>query len=134
MTEYHHFDRAGDAGVAPRRWTDSDHEEINRARQAAEALFAPKPRSIEPPAASTASPADQTTRKPRILSAVQVQPTRVQLTEAPVVSVRPKPVANIPASHLDRIRTWLRYGMTMAQVADVYRVTIGDIERMTQKA
>ena len=134
MTEYRHFDRAGDAGVALRRWTDSDHEEINTARQVAEALFAPKRRVAEPAAPATASTADQTTRKPRILSAVRVQPTPVKSAEVTGDRTPPKPVAKIPASHLGRIRAWLRYGMTKAQVAEVYRVTAGDIERMLQKA
>jgi hypothetical protein len=133
MTEYHHFDRAGDAGVTLRRWTDSDHEEINTARQAAEALFAPKRRVAEPSTPAAVLSADQTARKPRILSAVRVQPACVEAIEAPVNHAPPEPREKIPASHFARIRTWLKYGMTIPQIAEVYGVTNGDIERILQK-
>ncbi len=68
-----------------------------------------------------------------LLSAVPVRATRVEPSEPPVVPVRPQPNQKIPGSHLGRIRTWLRYGMTMAQVAEVYRVMTQDIERVLQK-
>jgi hypothetical protein len=134
MTEYHHFDRAGDAGVTLRRWTGSDHEGINTARQAAEALFAPKRRVAEPLNPAAVASVDQTARKPRILSAVRVQPARVEAIEASINRTPPKPHEKIAASQLGRIRTWLKYGMTISQVANVYGVTISDIERILQKA
>lgn len=99
MTDCHRSDRSEYAGSTFSRPAQHNHEEINRARQAAEALFAPKPRIIEP----SAPTADQSPRKPRILSAEQVRPTCVQPTEAPVDPVPPKPTRKIPASHLGRI-------------------------------
>lgn len=132
MTEQHHSDRSDYAGST---FTGLVQKDINRARQAAEALFAPKPPSTKP-SAPTAATADQTARKPRILSAVQARPTRIEPTEVPVASVPPKPSRKIPASHRDRnrIRTWLKYGMTIPQIAKVYGLTTGDIERVLQKA
>ena len=38
-----------------------------------------------------------------------------------------------PASQFARIRTWMRYGMTVAEVAQVYEVTVEEIERNLQK-
>jgi hypothetical protein len=134
MTDYKRSDRMAYAGPAFTGQPEYNREEINRTRQAAEALFAPKRRVAEPATPATASTADQTARKPRILSAVRVQPTPVKSAEVTGAGTPPKPVAKIPASHLGRIRTWLRYGMTKAQVAEVYRVTTGDIESMLQKA
>jgi hypothetical protein len=124
MSEYYRSERAGDAGATFRRWTENDYNEISRARQAAEALFAQKHHVTEPSTPANVLSTDQTARKPRILSAVRVPPTRVE-------SRRRDP---IPASHLASIRTWLKYGMTVLQVAEIYGVTIGDIESILQKA
>jgi hypothetical protein len=125
MTDYHHSDRAGDTGTPLRRWAEADHEENHRTHQAAEALFAPKRQIAEP-----AAPA----RKPRILSAVRVEPARIEAIGTPINPAPPKPSEKIPASHFARIRTWLRYGMTITQVAKIYEVTIGDIERILREA
>ena len=130
MTDYHRSDRLAHAGPAFTGQRQHNHTEINRARQTAEALFAPKQAVAVPSAPTIATMADQTARKPRILSAAQVQPTRVEATEAPVDAVSRKPSQRIPPSHLGRIRTWMKFGMTMAQVAEVYGVTVGDIEHM----
>ncbi len=135
MAEYHYAGRAGHAADLAHRALRPDRDEINRARQAAEALFAPRPRIIEQSCPTTTSSPDQTARKPRILSAVaQAQPTPVERTEVPIAPVPPKPTQKIPASHRGRIRACMKYGMTMAQVAEVYGVTIGDIERMLYNA
>jgi hypothetical protein len=40
----------------------------------------------------------------------------------------------IPVSQFDRIRTWVKYGMTAPQVAQVYGVAVEDIERIFRKA
>jgi hypothetical protein len=69
--------------------------------------------------------ADPTARKPRILSAVPAQPIHVEATK-PVAPA--KPHQKIPASQFGRIRTWLKYGMTIAQVAELYGATVGDVE------
>ena len=133
MTDYHRSDRLAHAGPAFTGQSQYNHGENNRARQAAEALFAPKSPVAVPSPPTTATMADQTARRPRILSAVQARPSRVEPTEPPVVPVPPKPSQKIPVSHFSRIRTWMRYGMTTTQVADVCGVTIDDIERMLQE-
>jgi hypothetical protein len=40
----------------------------------------------------------------------------------------------IPSSQFARIRAWARYGMTAAQVAAVYGVAVGMIERILRQA
>jgi hypothetical protein len=42
-------------------------------------------------------------------------------------------MAAIPESHFPRIRAWVRYGMTLPQVADVYGADIAEIERILRK-
>jgi DNA invertase Pin-like site-specific DNA recombinase len=41
---------------------------------------------------------------------------------------------DIPAKKWARLRTLVKYGMTVSQVADVYRVPVETIERILQKA
>jgi hypothetical protein len=129
MTEYHHSDRDGYAGATPQRTGYVDRSDINRARQAAEALFAPKAQGREPAAPDRST--DQTVRRPRILSAV---PPRIDNVKEQVDPVPSKLRERIPGSHLARIRTFLKYGMTIPQVAEVYGVTIGDVETILRTA
>ena len=42
--------------------------------------------------------------------------------------------AEIPPAHVARIRTWVTYGMKVAQVAQLYRVPVGEIERLLGRA
>jgi len=133
MTEFNHPDRSGYADSTFSRSDLSHQEDISRARQAAEALFAPERRVAKPAASITAVSSDQTVRKPRILSAVPVPPTRVEAVEAPVKVVSQRKREKIPAAHLARIRTWVKYGMTISQVAEAYGVTIAEIESILQK-
>jgi hypothetical protein len=64
------------------------------------------------------------------------------LSPAPVrdeevaASVNPEPrtTRQIPRSHHARIRTWVKYGMTIPQVAEVYGVAVGVIERILRRA
>jgi hypothetical protein len=105
-----------------------DRERITRARQAAEALFAAKP-PVSAPAVPGAPPAEQSARKPRVLGIVQAAPVRVEDVKAPVGPEQQTPRA-IPRSQFVRIRTWVKYGMTVAQVAEVYGVAPRDVERI----
>jgi hypothetical protein len=98
------------------------------ARQAAEALFAPKPKRVEAPVRE-AAPSSEAVRKPRVLTiaspalvarAEPASPTRAEPTKKPV----------IPAAHAARIRAWMKYGMTAAQVAEMYGVAAGEVERV----
>jgi hypothetical protein len=64
---------------------DNDHQQINRARKEAEALFRPKPQFIEHSTPADPSPADSSARKPRILSASAPPASRVS-AKAPISS------------------------------------------------
>lgn len=118
---------------SPRGYVD-----INRARQAAEALFTPQKPLAEAPASGSMGSAQQNVRKPRILSAVREQPATLQATNAePNKPSRQRkirrPRKRVPVSHLARLRTWLKYGMTVRQAADVYGVSESEIERIVQR-
>ena len=114
-------------------------ENISRARQAAEALFAHKPviapvKQTASPATQTASgPAERVPRTPRILRAIEAQP--VPVIEATAPKRRELAEARqIPASHFARIQVWMEYGMTVRQVAQVYGVKVCDINRILETA
>ena len=135
MTELRPAARVVDGDGPFHTTPETDREEINRVRQAAEALFAPK-RALSEPADSVPSPSlgDQTPRKPRFLRALGVQPTPVEPIEATAERKPATPPQKIiSASHLARIRTWLRYGMTARQAAKMYGVSVSEIERILQE-
>jgi hypothetical protein len=59
-------------------------------------------------------------------------PIRGAAVEAPASLEQPtRP--EIPASQFARIRTWVKYGMTVSEVAQVYQVTVEEIERILRK-
>lgn len=110
-----------------------DRERITKARQAAEALFTAKP-PVRRPSVTDTRPADQAARKPRVLRIISPSaPIHHEEFETPVTAEPPMP-REIPASEFARIRTWAKYGMTVAQVADFYGVAVGEIERILHKA
>jgi hypothetical protein len=110
-----------------------DHRErITSARQAAEALFTPKPRAAEPLASDPAPSAERPARKPRVLSILSPAPVRDEEVAAPV-DPEPRTTREIPRSHHARIRTWVQYGLTIPQVAEVYGVAVGVIERIVRQ-
>ena len=104
-----------------------DRERITSARQAAEALFTPKRRPVEPSASDPAPSAERPARKPRVLAILSPAPVRNEEVAAPV-DPEPRTTRQIPRSHHARIRTWVKYGMTIPQVAEVYGVAVGVIE------
>jgi hypothetical protein len=110
-----------------------DRERITRARQAAEALFTPKPQLGEQSAPESQPLGDYSARKPRILAILPAMPIRREAVETSV-SLRQQTVREIPVSHFARIRTWVRYGMTVPQVAQFYGVAVEEIERTLRKA
>ena len=136
MTDFRHpdHDRAAHALRTSTGPTEIIKEDINRARQAAEALFAPKLPVTESAAPVAITPTEQPTPKPRILSAGPAQPTRVDPIAAPVKDIFPKKREQVTAAHSALIRTWLKYGMTISQVAEVYGVTVGEIESIMHNA
>ena len=107
-----------------------DRERISRARQAAEALFTLKP-PVSTPAAQQTAPADPSARTPRVLP-ISPASARHDEPESPVAPA-PLPV-ELPPSQVARIRTWVKYGMKVAKVAQVYGVPVGEIERLLGKA
>jgi hypothetical protein len=124
--------RSGYGGSRPGRPFPNNRERIARARQAAEALFAPKPPATEKSAPDREHPDDQSGRQPRQPQSISSAPARREAVDAPL-SPGPPTMCEIPAAHFTRIRAWVRYGMTASQVAEVYGVAVGEIERILKR-
>jgi hypothetical protein len=112
---------------------DDDRERVARARQTAEALFTPKRQVAEPTVSGSLPPADPPARKPRVLGISSPVAARPEAVEPPV-SADQRIMPEVPPSQFARIRSWVKYGMTPAQVAKVYGVSAGDIERIIRDA
>jgi hypothetical protein len=110
-----------------------DRERITTARRTAEALFTPKRQPVEPSVSDPAPSAEQSPRKPRVLAVLSPAPVRNKEAAAPV-NPEPRTTRDIPRSHHARIRTWVKYGLTVPQVAEVYGVAVGVIERIVRQA
>jgi hypothetical protein len=110
-----------------------DRERAHRARQAAEALFAPKPkpRVAEPGASRSLAAIEKQERTPPPAAPGPNVPAAVEPGAADNAK---QSEPQIPAAHAGRIRTWLRYGMSMAEVAAVYGVGVGEVERILHPA
>jgi hypothetical protein len=109
-----------------------DRARITRARQAAEALFAPK-RPVTEQSVLNSPPAAEP-RKARILatSPPAPAPIEVEKTEPPIpLEERARP--EIPVSKFAHIRALVKYGMTVSQVAEVYGVAVVVIERVLRQ-
>ena len=98
----------------PVRSYPDDHERMTRARQVAEALLAPKPPATEKPSV------DRPDRPSRVLETASPPPAPPEAIKE-AASPEPPIQATIPSAHFAEIRSWLKYGMTRAQVAEVYR-------------
>jgi hypothetical protein len=96
----------------------------------AEELFRPKPHAPRETAPDALSPGEQSPRKPRILAISPAVPIPREAAEPPVK----RPAPEIPASQFARIRTWVKYEMTAADVAQVYGVAVEEIELILHKA
>jgi len=116
------------------RYSRGDRERITRARQAAEALFTGKPPVSAPSVEDKA--ADQSPRKPRVLRVTSPPPTDIEELKAPVGREPREPTTtpSIPPAHFARIRTWMRYGMTIAEVAAVYGLAVDELVRILRNA
>lgn len=132
MTQFHHSDRSGYASATFDGSNRNHREDIGGARLAAEALFARKRQVVEPAKPATVASTGESVRKPRILSAVPMRRPPSEAVAPSVKVVSPTKPGKIRPAHSARIRTWLKYGMTVPQVAEVYKVTIGEIERILQ--
>ena len=139
MPKHSHPGRAGcarDRSIPP---SSSSQEDVDRARKAAEALFSLKRPIAEPDTRSDTGTTQEASRKPRILSAVREQRPAIQ--PAHDEAIKPsrqhktrRPRKRLPVYHLARLRTYAEYGMTARQAADMYGVSVSEIERMLRKA
>src|SRR5258705_2618314 len=102
---------------------DHDRARITNARLAAEELFRPKPQAPREGAPNALSPGEQSPREPRILAISPAAPVRGAAVETPV-SPKSAAMPEIPVSQFARIRTWVKYGMTVSRVAQIYGVTV----------
>lgn len=106
-----------------------DRERIARARQTAEALFSSN-RPVAKPAVTESTPS--TVRKPRVLQIITEPAKSDEAVTAPVTpEVQQGP--RIPRSHFARIRSLVKYGMTVRQVAEHYGAEIDEIRRIIRK-
>ena len=106
---------------------DDERERVTRARRTAEALFTSKRQLIKQSISDSLPSADQSAGKPRVLKALSPSPAGHEEDRTPVDS-KQRITPEIPKSQFARIRTWVEYGMTTAQVAAVYGVAIDVIE------
>ena len=70
---------------------------------------------------------------PRVLPISSPAPIRNEEVAAPV-NPQPRTTRQIPRSEHARIRTWVNYGLTIPQVAEVYGVAVGVIEHILREA
>ena len=130
-------------------WPLDDHpdrEKLDRARRNAEDLFKPRPQSAPADATATAensvpSAEHQPRRQPRIFRIPPVVPMSAAKGEAsaePKSTRRQRTVKRstgaIPASQFGRVRALASYGMTQAQVAELYGVGVDEIERIIRQS
>jgi len=113
----------GDTGKrSQQHLRDDGRGGITTARKAAEALFTARPKFPEELTREASAPA----RKPRVLPIVPAARAHDEELEPS----SPKQTPKIARPQFARIRTLVRYGMTARQVAEVYGVPLGEIERI----
>jgi hypothetical protein len=111
-----------------------DRDRIIKARREAESLFTAKPPIRDTAVPHPQTSIDQAARKPRILRALSTAPVRQQKSAAQVSTEPSITPIQIPSSQFARIRAWVKYGMTAAQVAGMYGVAVDAIERILRQA
>ena len=106
----------------PHKLLDPDREDRFRSvRYAAEALFTHKTGSPQVIASE-----GQSVRKPRILAAVLPKPVHHEPVPETAPDQRPLVMSG---REVNCIKTWIRYGMSIYQVAQTYGITVSDIKR-----
>ena len=120
----------------------NNREKIDRARKAAEDLFKPTHPSPDPQPTGQVSndgapEEQQSQRRPRIFTVPPRLPpspnTDYSVAAAPVrrrVAAKRPGTSSVPPSQIGRVRTLTTYGMTPQQVAELYGVTVDDINRI----
>jgi len=104
-----------------------DRQRDTRASEAAEALFAPKravPKTLAAESLVPASPPARTTRL--AYSQPSARAEKSEPETAPASSI----IQAISDPQLPRIRTWLKFGMKLRQVAQLIGVDAKEIEHM----
>jgi hypothetical protein len=112
---------------------DDERERITRARRAAEALFTTQRQVTQQLVSDPLPSVDQSARRPRVLRALSSASGRPKEGKLPV-EFEQRITPAIPRSQFARIRPWVRYGMTVAQVAGIYGVAVDVIERILRQA
>jgi hypothetical protein len=109
-----------------------DRDQGVGARQAAEALFAPKPQALKQPVKLPGPSENPQPRQSRVLGISAPQPRRQEYAEPsrPAAVATQKRIADAEAA---RVRTWVKYGMTIPQVAEVYGVTLTEVQRVLRE-
>ena len=126
-------------------WQSADErnsrEKTSRARQAAEDLFKraqPKADAeVTRPTSNGGLPHEQEPRRqPRIFTVPPRLPPNPKV-EPPVAAqpmrqraVAKQPTRTVPPSQIRRVRALATYGMTPGQVAELYGVTVDEIDRI----
>jgi hypothetical protein len=109
-----------------------DRQQITRAREAAEALFRPNKVDHSFPEEAPPRGSSSARKQPRVLTIASPALVRAE-RESPAGPTQ-QVTREIPRSQFARVRTWVKYGMTASQVAEVYGVAIGEVERILRKA
>jgi hypothetical protein len=68
-----------------------------------------------------------------VLAIAPAAPATREELKAPI-SPAPQTAREIAPSQFARIRTLVKYGMTVGQIAEVYGAAVGEIERILHKA
>jgi hypothetical protein len=109
-------------------------ERIARVRQAAEALFTPKSprvrRSNSLPVLGGGPSPDPPHAEEVAKAAAMPEGTAAPPIDTPPPSAR----LTIPASQVARIRIWMKHGMTVSLVSEVFGVPISEVERVLRQA
>ena len=122
----------------------NDRERSNTTRQNAEDLFKPKPQTTRDVPMSAPNVASSTETQPRRQPRIFAIPPAVPMSAAKVEpAAEPKQIRRkattkretreIPFSQFGRVRTLTSYGMTRAQVAELYGVTVDEIDRILRR-
>ena len=118
----------------------NDRERISRVRQNAEDLFKPRQQTLRadaptsaPDAASSAE--QQPRRQPRIFAIPSQMPMREAKVEPETVQkqIWGRPAIRRETREIPSVRALTSYGMTQEQVAELYGVTVDEIERIMSR-
>jgi hypothetical protein len=120
--------RGGDT-AHPHRDRGDHRERLTSARQAAEAIFTPNRQVTEQSVREGVVPTGRSVRKPRVLAISPPAPVSHEEVDAPI-SPKQQMTPKVARSQYARIRTLVRYGMTARQMAELYGVDVGEINRI----